>query len=100
MLPHVTKRGKAALNNLKTYEGIPPIYQRKKRFVCPTALRICRLSPERKFTTLGAIAKLVGWRYHESVAELEKKRKDRSHEYYKRKQSTLKLLAQAKKNLA
>jgi ribosomal protein uL13 len=48
MLPHKTKRGDKALDNLRVVEGIPPPYDRKKRLVVPSALRIVRLNPRRK----------------------------------------------------
>lgn len=48
MLPHKTERGKQALRRLKTYEGIPPPYDRRKRVVVPGALRVVCLKPGRK----------------------------------------------------
>ena len=48
MLPHKTKRGAAALNHLKVFEGVPPPYDRVKRMVIPRALRVLRLKPDRK----------------------------------------------------
>ena len=48
MLPHKTKRGDKALDNLRVVEGIPPPYDKKKRMVVPSALRIVRLNPRRK----------------------------------------------------
>lgn len=48
MLPHKTKRGDAALSRLRIVEGIPPPYDKKKRVVVPSALRILRLNPRRK----------------------------------------------------
>jgi large subunit ribosomal protein L13Ae len=39
MIPHKTKRGEAALARLKTYEGVPPPYDRTKRMVIPDALK-------------------------------------------------------------
>ena len=48
MLPHKTKRGDAALMRLRVKEGIPPPYDKKKRMVVPSSLRILRLKPGRK----------------------------------------------------
>ena len=48
MLPHKTKRGMAALNRLKVFEGIPPPYDKQKRMVVPCALRVLRLKPGRR----------------------------------------------------
>lgn len=75
MLPHKTKRGQAALERLKVFDGIPPPYDKvmmpclvynfdffvygvtvwplsflpqRKRMVVPAALKIVRLKPSRK----------------------------------------------------
>uniref|UniRef100_A0A2I3TJI1 RPL13A n=1 Tax=Pan troglodytes TaxID=9598 RepID=A0A2I3TJI1_PANTR len=53
MLPHRTKRGQAALDRLKVFDGIPPPYDEKNRMVVPAALKIVRLKPTRKFAYLG-----------------------------------------------
>merc|ERR1719328_244619 len=44
MIPHKTARGQAALDRMKTFEGIPHPYDRKKRMVVPAALKVLRLS--------------------------------------------------------
>merc|ERR1712177_187353 len=49
MLPHKTAHGKEALGRLKVFEGIPPPYDKKKRMVVPSALRIVRLHATRKY---------------------------------------------------
>ena len=48
MLPHKTKRGAEALKRFKVFDGIPPPYDKKKRVVVPTALRVLRLKPGRR----------------------------------------------------
>lgn len=48
MVPHKTERGKAALKRLQTFEGIPPPYDKKKRMVVPSALKVLRLKQGRK----------------------------------------------------
>uniref|UniRef100_A0A8D0L9L9 Large ribosomal subunit protein uL13 n=1 Tax=Sphenodon punctatus TaxID=8508 RepID=A0A8D0L9L9_SPHPU len=48
MLPHKTKRGQAALERLKVFDGIPPPYDKRKRMVVPAALKVVRLKPTRK----------------------------------------------------
>lgn len=45
MIPHKTKRGMEALNRLKVFDGIPPPYDRMKRMVVPSALRVLKLKP-------------------------------------------------------
>jgi ribosomal protein L13 len=53
MVPHKTERGEKALERIKTYEGVPPPYDKKKRMVIPDCLqpvclqhghRYCRLA--------------------------------------------------------
>lgn len=52
MVPHKTERGKQALRRLKTYEGCPPPYDRRKRMVVPGAMRVMCLKPGRKVINL------------------------------------------------
>lgn len=47
MVPHKTKRGKEALSKLKCVEGIPAPYDKVKRVVVPSALRVIKLKPRR-----------------------------------------------------
>jgi large subunit ribosomal protein L13Ae len=56
MIPRKTKRGEAALERLKVFEGIPPPYDKQKRMVVPQALRVLRLKPGRKSCTVGRIS--------------------------------------------
>merc|ERR1712180_220004 len=49
MLPHKLQRGKDALAKLKVFEGVPPPYDKKKRMVVPSALRVMRLKSKRRF---------------------------------------------------
>lgn len=39
MIPHKTKRGAAALERLKAFEGVPAPYDKMKRMVIPDALK-------------------------------------------------------------
>ncbi|AJT25966.1 Rpl16bp [Saccharomyces cerevisiae YJM1400] len=95
MVSHKTARGKAALERLKIFEGIPPPYDKKKRVVVPHALRVLRLKPGRKYTTLGKLSTSVGWKYEDVVAKLEDKRKVRSAEYYAKKRAFAKKVSSA-----
>uniref|UniRef100_H3BIK6 Large ribosomal subunit protein uL13 n=1 Tax=Latimeria chalumnae TaxID=7897 RepID=H3BIK6_LATCH len=101
MLPHKTKRGQAALDRLKVFDGIPPPYDKKqrKRMVVPAALKIVRLKPTRKFALLGRLAHEVGWKYQAITATLEEKRKERSNLHYEKKKSLLKMKKLAEKNV-
>lgn len=69
MLPHKTPRGAAALERLKTFEGVPPPYDHKKRVVVPQALRVLRLKPGRKYCTVGRLGHEFGWKYRDIVAK-------------------------------
>ena len=51
MVPHKTERGKEAMKRLQTFEGVPPPYDKKKRMVVPSALKVLRLKPGRKVRT-------------------------------------------------
>ncbi|AFZ81183.1 60S ribosomal protein L13, putative [Theileria equi strain WA] len=85
MIPHKTKRGAAALANLKTFEGVPSPYDKVKKQVVPTALRFLKLKPGRRFCRLGDVLTKVGWNYDGLVKKLEDRRKERSHEHFKAK---------------
>ena len=47
MLPRKTSRGKAALERLKIFEGVPFPYSNRKRQVMPRAMRVVRLQANR-----------------------------------------------------
>ncbi|KAK9711434.1 60S ribosomal protein L16A [Basidiobolus ranarum] len=91
MIPHKTARGTAAMERLKLFEGVPPPYDTMKRMVVPAALRVLRLKPGRKFTTLNRLSSEVGWKYDDVVKKLEEKRKVKSKAYYERKKAILNL---------
>uniref|UniRef100_A0A3Q0R7L7 Large ribosomal subunit protein uL13 n=1 Tax=Amphilophus citrinellus TaxID=61819 RepID=A0A3Q0R7L7_AMPCI len=87
MLPHKTKRGQAALERLKVFDGIPPPYDKRKRMVVPA------------FALLGRLAHEVGWKYQAITATLEEKRKAKSKLRYAKKKTVIKLTKQAEKNV-
>jgi len=99
MMPHKTRRGDAALDNLRVVEGIPPPYDKKKRFVVPSALRTVRLNPRRKFCHLGRLSHEVGWKYQGVIQTLELKRKAKANVHYAKKLNETKLREQAKKEV-
>uniref|UniRef100_A0A2I3N3E4 Uncharacterized protein n=1 Tax=Papio anubis TaxID=9555 RepID=A0A2I3N3E4_PAPAN len=99
MLPHKTKRGQAALDRLKVFDGIPPPYNKKKRMVVPAALKVVRLKPTRKFAYLGHLAHEVGWKYQAVTATLEEKRKEKAKIHYRKKKQLMRLQKQAEKNV-
>uniref|UniRef100_A0A8C4Q7Q0 Large ribosomal subunit protein uL13 n=2 Tax=Eptatretus burgeri TaxID=7764 RepID=A0A8C4Q7Q0_EPTBU len=100
MLPHKTKRGQWALDRLKVYDGIPPLYQKRKRLVVPSALRLMRLNPIRKFAVLGRISHEVGWKYRGVISTLEVKRKRRSNKSWLARKHTVTLRKRAEQNVA
>ncbi len=48
MVPHKTERGKAAMKRLQCFEGVPAPYDKTKRMVVPSALKVLRLKAGRK----------------------------------------------------
>jgi large subunit ribosomal protein L13Ae len=66
-----------------------------RRVVVPEALRVVRLAPGRKFTSLGRISQEVGWKYQSVVAKLEEKRIAKAGAYFERKKSLLALKKKA-----
>ncbi|KAL5259302.1 hypothetical protein ACHWQZ_G009667 [Mnemiopsis leidyi] len=97
MIPHKTQRGMEALNRLKVFEGIPAPYDKTKRMVIPSALRVLRLKPGRRYASVGRISREVGWKYGDIVDKLETKRKEKSAAYFeaKKKLNALKAKAEA-----
>jgi len=89
MIPHKTARGAAAMRHLHTFVGIPFRFQKVKRFVVPSALRITHLRPGRKFTRLGDLCVQIGWKYSEVVKKLETKRKLRGKADFKHKKASI-----------
>ena len=59
MIPHKTKRGAAALERLRTFEGIPPPYDKRKRMVIPDALKVLRLQHGHRYCKLGDLSHSV-----------------------------------------
>ncbi|XP_014251479.1 60S ribosomal protein L13a [Cimex lectularius] len=78
MVPHKIERGKAALRRIKLYEGCPSPYDKRKRMVVPSAMRVLCLKPGRAYCHLGRLSHEVGWKYKDVVRALETKRKVRA----------------------
>merc|ERR1712060_971676 len=89
-------RGAAALDRLKSFEGIPHPFDRKKRMVIPTCLKVLRLRPERRFCKLGDLSKEVGWKHQDLITRLETMRKTKSAAYHEKKKAADKAKADAK----
>jgi len=89
MIPHKTKRGQAALERFKAYEGIPPPYDVVKRAVVPDALKVLRLQAQHKSCKLGELSRRVGWKHCATVKALEEKRKVASKAAYEKKKKAV-----------
>merc|ERR1712151_1337498 len=85
MVPHKTARGAAALDRLKSFEGIPHPFDRKKRMVIPHCLKVLRLRPERRYCKLGDLSQSYGWKHQDLLARLESQRKVKSSAFHKKK---------------
>ncbi|KAL9666330.1 hypothetical protein QQ045_000658 [Rhodiola kirilowii] len=67
MTPHKTKRGAAALERLKTFVDVPPLYDKVKRMVIPDALKVLRLQAGHKYCPLGRLSSKVGWNQLDTI---------------------------------
>merc|ERR1712242_239449 len=85
MTPHKTERGKDALKRLQTFEGTPPPYDKKKRMVIPSALKVLRLKHGRRFCSVGRLSHEVGWKHQDIIETLEAKRKVKAEDFFKKK---------------
>lgn len=77
MLTYKSRRGWAALERLKVFEGVPAPYDTQKRMVVRDALKVVRLKDFRPFCALGDLCASVGWKQQAVVTRLEEKRKAR-----------------------
>merc|ERR1719493_597744 len=98
MVPHKTPRGGAALDRLKSFEGMPHPYDRKKRMVVPHCLKVLRIRPERRFCKLADLSKEVGWKHKDLVERLEGQRKVKSSAYFLKKKASMKARREAVKS--
>merc|ERR1711972_182520 len=98
MVPHKTARGAAALDRLKSFEGIPHPFDRKKRMVIPHCLKVLRLRPERRYCKLGDLSQSYGWKHQDLLARLESQRKVKSVAFHKKKVAATKAKHAAVKN--
>lgn len=97
MLPRKTKRGEAAMERVKYYEGIPPAYEKSKRMLIPSALAVTHLRPSAKKTRVGNLAAEMGWKYASLIRKLEAERKTESTAYWEKKKAATKLRQEATK---
>ncbi|KAJ1447342.1 ribosomal protein L13 domain-containing protein [Pelagophyceae sp. CCMP2097] len=95
MVPHKTFRGAQAMGRLQCFEGVPAPYDKQKKMVVPSALKVLRIKPGRNTTVIGRLASEFGWAHGELIAKMEQKRNVKSAEFYAAKKSDAKLRAQA-----
>lgn len=100
MVPHKTPRGADALERLQCYEGVPPPFDKQKRMVLPDALQVLRLQHGHRFCKVGDLSASVGWKHKDTVAELEAKRKAKSHAFFVAKKKALAIRAKAAAKVA
>lgn len=99
MIPHKTKRGQAALKNLRVHDGIPPAYEKKRRLCVPSAMRVLCLRSGRKFCSIGRLSHEVGWHFKDVVSNLERKRKAKLSIHLKQMKVNRKLTQKARENI-
>lgn len=99
MMPYKTARGAAAMDRLKTFDGMPHPFDKKKKMVVPQALKVLRLKPQRKFCKLGDLAKESGWKFAGLIDRLETQRKVKSDSYFQKKKAKAKVTKNALKTV-
>merc|ERR1711957_1006065 len=77
-------------DRLKSFEGIPHPFDRKKRMVIPHGLKVLRLRPERRFCKLGDLSHSYGWKHKDLLERLESQRKVKGVAFHKKKASSAK----------
>merc|ERR1712070_1095778 len=82
MIPHKLYRGSAALQRVKAVDGCPAPFDKIKKMVVPSALRVSRLRPGRKFCTLKRLASETGWKYESVVAKHEANRAEKNAKWF------------------
>jgi len=89
MLPHKTFRGSDALMRLKLYDGIPSSLTAIKKLIIPSALRVIKLAPNRKYTSIGKIFSEIGWNKKKTLEEKEEHFRILGKKFWKNKYSLL-----------
>merc|ERR1712096_440698 len=99
MLPHKLKRGAEALDRLKVFDGMPAPYDKQKRMVVPSCMKVVKLKPHRKYAPISRLAHEVGWKYKGIIDAMEVKRKAKSAQYFQAKQKRAAVRKQAITNV-
>mmetsp|Transcript_8515 Transcript_8515/g.9613 ORF Transcript_8515/g.9613 Transcript_8515/m.9613 type:complete len:87 (+) Transcript_8515:3-263(+) len=69
------------------------------RMVIPSALKVLRLKPERRFCKLGDLSKEFGWKHQDLIGRLEDQRKVKALAYHKKRMENVKAGQKAKKEV-
>jgi len=77
------------------FAGVPHPFDKMKRQVIPSALRVLRLRPGRKYCRLGDLSEQVGWQHDGLIKRLEAKRKTKAAAWYQTKLQIAGLKAKA-----
>ena len=85
--------------SFQVFDGIPDPYDRQKRMVVPSALRVLKLKPGRKYCQIGRLSHETGWKYKPVIEALEEKRKAKDRVYYQTKMAALRLRREAVKQV-
>ena len=67
--------------------------------VVPSALRVLKLKPGRKYCQIGRLSHETGWKYKPVIDALEEKRKAKDRVYYQTKMAALRLKREAAKQV-
>lgn len=100
MIKHNTARGKAAMERLSVFEGVPAPYDHRKRVVVPKALRVLVAKPGSKYTTLSRLSREVGWKYESVIQVQEERRIAKSIAHHAEKKAQLEKLRAEEAKLA
>jgi large subunit ribosomal protein L13Ae len=67
------------------YDGIPNNLNKVKKLVIPCALRVVKLAPGRKYSTMGEILNEIGWKNKKNIEENEEKLKTIGKKFWLKK---------------
>mmetsp|Transcript_3674 Transcript_3674/g.7425 ORF Transcript_3674/g.7425 Transcript_3674/m.7425 type:complete len:195 (-) Transcript_3674:1000-1584(-) len=96
MLPHKIKKGTNALKRLRVYEGVPLAFWKIKKMVIPSALRVLKLAPGRKYSILGNISSEIGWTKKNFITETEENRESSNRKFFFDKKKIIKIIHNTK----
>jgi len=78
---------------------MPAPYDKQKRMVVPSCMKVVKLKPHRKYAPISRLAHEVGWKYKGIIDAMEVKRKAKSAQYFQAKQKKAAVRKQAIANV-